>query len=29
MSKSFFSQDIIEFLYLLPKHKVKYLIVGG
>ncbi|MGE5861373.1 MAG: hypothetical protein ACM34J_12505, partial [Ignavibacteria bacterium] len=29
MSKSFFSQDVIEFLYLLSKHKVKYLIIGG
>lgn len=25
----YFSQDIFEFLYLLSKHKVKYLIVGG
>lgn len=29
MSKSFFSQDVREFLYLLSKHKVKYLIIGG
>lgn len=29
MSKIFFSSDIIEFLFLLSKHKVKYLIVGG
>jgi len=29
MSKSFFSHDITEFLYLLYKFKVKYLIVGG
>jgi hypothetical protein len=29
MSKIFFSSDIIEFLLLLNKYKVKYLIVGG
>jgi hypothetical protein len=29
MSKVFFSSDIIEFLSLLKKHKVNYLIVGG
>ncbi len=29
MSKSFFSEDIIEFLYLLFKYEVNYLIVGG
>lgn len=29
MSKFYFSNDIIEFLFLLYKHKVKYLIVGG
>ena len=29
MSVSFFSKDIIEFLYLLSKFKVNYLIVGG
>jgi len=29
MSKIFFSSDIIDFLFLLSKHKVKYLIVGG
>lgn len=29
MSKIFFSSDIVEFLFLLHKHKVKYLIVGG
>jgi hypothetical protein len=29
MSKTFFSPDIIEFLYLLFKHKVYYLIIGG
>lgn len=29
MSKTFFSQDILEFLFLLKKHKVNYLIVGG
>ena len=29
MSKTFFSSDIFEFLFLLNKHKVKYIIVGG
>lgn len=29
MSKTFFSSDIVEFLFLLNKHKVKYIIVGG
>ncbi|MGB5289481.1 MAG: DUF6036 family nucleotidyltransferase [Ignavibacteriaceae bacterium] len=29
MSNSFFSADINEFLFLLNKHKVRYLIVGG
>jgi len=29
MSQTYFSDDIVEFLYLLYKHKVKYLIVGG
>jgi hypothetical protein len=29
MTAAFFSKDIIEFLFLLYKHKVKYLIVGG
>ena len=29
MSNSFFSKDIVEFLYLLFKYKVNYLIVGG
>ena len=29
MTKVFFSSDIIEFLFLLAKHKVNYLIVGG
>ncbi|HSW55775.1 MAG TPA: DUF6036 family nucleotidyltransferase [Ignavibacteriaceae bacterium] len=29
MSKIFLSSDIIEFLFLLNKYKVKYLIVGG
>lgn len=29
MSKIFFSSDIIEFLFLLSKYKLKYLIVGG
>jgi hypothetical protein len=29
MKKSYFSDDIIEFLYLLDKYKIKYLIVGG
>lgn len=29
MSKIFFSSDIVEFLFLLNKYKVKYLIVGG
>jgi predicted nucleotidyltransferase len=29
MSKIFFSSDIVEFLFLLHKHKVKYVIVGG
>jgi hypothetical protein len=27
--KSFFSSDVTEFLYLLSKHKVQFLIVGG
>lgn len=29
MRKIFFSSDIVEFLFLLHKHKVKYVIVGG
>ena len=29
MKSSYFSIDIQEFLYLLSKHQVKYLIVGG
>ena len=29
MKEQYFSPDVSEFLYLLSKHKVKYLIVGG
>ena len=29
MSPAFFSKDIIDFLFLLSKYKVKYVIVGG
>jgi len=29
MTDHYFSQDITEFLFLLDRHKVKYLIVGG
>jgi hypothetical protein len=29
MNQTYFHDDIVEFLYLLYKHKVKYLIVGG
>jgi hypothetical protein len=29
MSPAYFSEDIIDFLYLLSKYEVKYLIVGG
>lgn len=29
MKNNYFSPDVSEFLYLLSKYKVKYLIVGG
>ena len=29
MSPAFFSKDIVDFLFLLSKYKVKYVIVGG
>jgi hypothetical protein len=29
MTAAFFSKDIVEFLFLLNKNKVNYLIVGG
>ena len=29
MTAAFFSKDIVEFLFLLNKYKVDYLIVGG
>jgi len=29
MKELYFSKDISEFLYLLYKHQVKYLLVGG
>ena len=29
MSPAFFSKDIVDFLFLLSKYKVKYIIVGG
>jgi hypothetical protein len=29
MKELYFSKDILDFLYLLYKHQVKYLIVGG
>jgi len=29
MSPPFFSKDILDFLYLLAKYKIKYVIVGG